>query len=657
MAVDLPSGSKHLAFDHVRLAAAVAKATGKPVDAQKLPFDAVTLTEDGKSIVFRIGTDNWQVDLATYEVKPGPPLPPGGRGPRGPRPREDRAPDSPTYGARIVDGQVQVHLKPSGEWKSLTKEGGFTSYRWAANGKNLLAIRTIPGDRRLVYLLKSSVPGTTRAQLESRIYPQPGDALDTYEPYALDAEKSTETKIAMDPLMEVNGTENWGDQIVVTTPVRGYQGYRVIGFDPVAATGKVLVDEKLNTFVDISKTELRLLADKRHLIWQSERDGWSHFYMIDTVTGETKPIDKGNWVMRKLDQLDEPKGQIWFTASGMGDQDPYQIHECRINLDGSKMIDLTPGDGTHTLQFSPHRKFFVDSYSRVDMAPHHELRRADDGKLIATLEVADISELLKKDVHLPERFVAKGRDGKTDIWGVVIRPSNFDPNKTYPVIENIYAGPQDSFVPKAFRPYSSMTQLSELGFIVVQIDGMGTDNRGKAFHDVCFKNLQDAGFPDRILWLQALAKKYPQVDVSRVGIYGTSAGGQNSTGALLFHPEFYKVAVSSCGCHDNRIDKQWWNEQWMSLPVGKEYDDASNITNAAKLRGHLLLFVGENDRNVPPESTYRLCDALIKANKEFDMLVIPGADHTDGGPYGEHKRRDYFVRYLLGVDPPSWNGG
>jgi len=230
-----------------------------------------------------------------------------------------------------------------------------------------------------------------------------------------------------------------------------------------------------------------------------------------------------------------------------------------------------------------------------------------------------------------------------------------DPNKTYPVIENIYAGPHDSFVPKSFLPASEMQSIAELGFIVVQIDGMGTANRSKVFHDVCWKNIADAGFPDRILWMKAMAVKYPNADISRVGIYGTSAGGQSSTGALLFHPDFYKAAVSACGCHDNRIDKQWWNEQWMGYPVGPHYGEQSNITNAAKLQGNLFLIVGEADENVPPESTYRLADALIKANKDFDILSIPGMGHSDGGIYGRRRKRDFFVKHLLHAEPPNPN--
>jgi dipeptidyl aminopeptidase/acylaminoacyl peptidase len=223
------------------------------------------------------------------------------------------------------------------------------------------------------------------------------------------------------------------------------------------------------------------------------------------------------------------------------------------------------------------------------------------------------------------------------------------------VIEDIYAGPHGAFVPKTFIAFRRTLALAELGFIVVQVDGMGSAFRSKAFHDVCWKNVGDAGLPDRILWIKALAAKYPYVDATRVGVYGTSAGGQSSTGALLFHPDFYKVAVSSCGCHDNRMDKSSWNEVWMGYPVGPHYAEQSNVTNAHKLRGKLLLIVGELDANVPPESTMRLADALIKANKDFDLLFVPGMGHSDGGLYGERRRRDFFVRHLHGVEPPDRN--
>ena len=227
----------------------------------------------------------------------------------------------------------------------------------------------------------------------------------------------------------------------------------------------------------------------------------------------------------------------------------------------------------------------------------------------------------------PEVFVAKGRDGTTDIWGLIFRPHNLDASKKYPILEDIYSGPQGAFVPKSFRPGNQYQELNNLGFIVVKIDGMGTANRSKAFHDVCWKNLKDGGFLDRIAWIKDAAKKYPYMDLDRVGIYGTSAGGQNAAAAVLFHPEFYKVAVANSGCHDNRMDKVSWNEQWMGYPIGPQYSECSNIDNAGKLQGHLQLVVGELDTNVPPESTYRFVNALVQAGKDFEFVMIPGADH------------------------------
>jgi dipeptidyl aminopeptidase/acylaminoacyl peptidase len=395
---------------------------------------------------------------------------------------------------------------------------------------------------------------------------------------------------------------------------------------------------------------------RKHTKFFTEKDGWRHIYLVNDVTGQDKLITKGNWVVRDIDTVDIKKRQIVFKGSGVNPtEDPYFVHYYRINFDGTDMFDLTPEKGNHAVVFSPDRNYYQDTYSQINIAPVIALKSTATGKKIMDIAHSDTKELMATGVKLPEVFVAKARDGVTDIWGVICRPSHMDPTKKYPIIENIYAGPQDSFVPKSFSPFSEMQSMAELGFIVVQIDGMGTDNRSKAFHDVCWKNIADAGFPDRILWMKAMAAKYPQADINRVGIYGTSAGGQNSTGGMLFHPEFYKVAVSACGCHDNRIDKQWWNEQWMGYPVGKHYDDQSNITNAGKLQGSLLLIVGEADTNVPPESTYRLADALKKTDKDFDLLIIGGSDHTDGGPYGRVKKRDFFVKHLLNAVPPNRN--
>jgi dipeptidyl aminopeptidase/acylaminoacyl peptidase len=313
---------------------------------------------------------------------------------------------------------------------------------------------------------------------------------------------------------------------------------------------------------------------------------------------------------------------------------------------------LTEGDGTHTAAWSPDRRFFIDTYSRPDVPPVAELRTAE-GKKVCNLEKADIASWTKAGGVMPERFVAKGRDGKTDIFGLIYRPSNFDPEKTYRVIEYIYAGPHDHHVIKRFSPAHYEQTMAELGFIVVKIDGMGTNWRSKAFHDVCWKNIGDAGFPDRIAWIKAAAKKFPEMDIARgVGIYGGSAGGQNTVRGMTEYPDFYVVGVSDCGCHDNRMDKIWWNELWMSWPIGPHYAEQSNVTNAHKITGKLMLVVGELDRNVDPASTLQVVNALIKADRDFELLVVPGGGHGSAEPpYGNRRRMDFFVRNLLGVEP------
>jgi dipeptidyl aminopeptidase/acylaminoacyl peptidase len=432
----------------------------------------------------------------------------------------------------------------------------------------------------------------------------------------------------------------------------------------IEETSKTFVDYRMvaaNAGLSDSGRQYRFdVSDGKEVIWMSERDGWAHLYLYDGVTGQVKnQITKGNWPVHSVERVDEAARQIWFTASGMdAGKDPYFLHYFRVNFDGTGLTRYTQADAMHSIPtpaWSADKQFYVDTYSRVDLPPVTELHRTSDGSVVLPLEKADITDLLATGWKMPEVFTSKARDGQTDIWGVIIRPTNFDPARKYPVIENIYAGPQGSFVPKTFSTQAGMMGLAELGFIVVQVDGMGTANRSKAFHDVAWKNLGDAGFPDRILWHKAIAAKYPSYDITRVGIYGTSAGGQNSTGGVLFHPEFYKVAVSNSGCHDNRMDKIWWNELWMGWPIGPEYAASSNVTNAANLKGNLMLVVPEMDTNVDPSSTMQVVNALIKASKEFELVVVPGADHGAGSPITARKRNDFFVRNLLGLNPPNWN--
>ena len=399
------------------------------------------------------------------------------------------------------------------------------------------------------------------------------------------------------------------------------------------------------------------LDDGKELLWISERDGWRHLYLIDGTSGQVKrQVTKGEWVLRQVDYVDETNRVVYFTASGFNKgEDPYNLHYCRINLDGTGFTDMTPENGNHRVTFSADRSYFTDVYSRPDLPPVSQLKRTSDVSVVAGLQRCDVSALQAEGWQMPEVFCAKGRDGQTDIWGNIYRPMHFDASKSYPVVEFIYAGPHDSHVDKDFKPaHHLVSKLVELGFIVVSIDGMGTSNRSKAFHDVCWKNLKDAGFPDRIAWMKAAGAKYKYMDLNRVGIYGWSAGGQNAMAALLFHNDFYKVAVALCGCHDNRMDKIWWNEQWMGYPIDASYSTSSNVDNAYRLKGKLLLINGELDDNVDPASTLQVVSALMKANKNFEQLYLPGKTHSLGGPFEMHKMHDFFVKNLLGQEPPEW---
>jgi dipeptidyl aminopeptidase/acylaminoacyl peptidase len=519
-----------------------------------------------------------------------------------------------------------------------------------------LAVKVQPGERNKVYLIQTSPPVWGPAKLQERIYDRPGDRVDTFDIVSLDL-----TGAAAPTLVD---TVEYGDlpwfratpdgAFTYTKMDRGYGRFCIMRIDPATATARAVFDDDPATFVDSTALIQEYVDGSNEIIVSSERDGWHHLYLADGK-GSLSQITNGPWVVRGVERVDSKARQIVFRASGMNPgEDPYNVHFYRIGFDGSGLVSLTPAPGNHRVSFSPDQTVLVDTYSTVQNPPVFELRNAETGGLIATVDRGDISQLVKGGWRAPEPFRAKGRDGVTDIYGVVYWPTNFDRRKQYPIVEDIYAGPQDSFVPKSFAPNRYQARLAELGFIVVQIDGMGTRNRSKAFHDVCYQNLADAGLPDRILWMKALARKYPAIDLSRVGVFGTSAGGQNAGAAVLFHPEFYKVAVASCGCHDNRLDKIWWNEQWMGV-MGAHYKASSNIENAGKLQGDLLLMVGELDTNVPTESTFRFAAALQAAGKEYELVVIPNSDHTAGGPYGERKRRDFLVRHLLGVEPPNPN--
>lgn len=697
--VDGTTREKQPAFDHAKLAAAITAATTRKATALDLPFSAFTFVEKGRAIEFTLnggpagagrggggrgaaaGVPPWRCSLDTYTCRQAQPAGRGGRGGRGGGGLAGpvRA-DADVNGAdpeRSPDGKLEALVrnfnvairevgKPDVTMLSIDgTEGAYydpASIAWSPDSTRLTIYKVRPGHRRYVHFVESSPEDQIQPKHSTMQYAKPGDVLDVEQPVLFDV--ASKRRLEVDNALFPNAYDMsrlaWRANSAAVTfeyNQRGHQVFRVIEIDAATGRARAVITEAPKTFFAYSGKRFREdLEATNEVIWMSERDGWNHLYLYDSATGAVKnQITRGEWPVRGVVDVDEKARHIVFSASGMyAGKDPYFLHYYRVNFDGTGLVLLTPGDGNHTASLSPDGTLLVDTWSRVDAPPVTELRSAKDGALLATLETADVTALKAAGWRPPEPFAARGRDGTTDIWGLIFRPTNFDPKKKYPVIENIYAGPHSSHVPKNFIAYNQMQAQADVGFVVVQIDGMGTSNRSKAFHDVAWQNLKDAGFPDRIAWHKAVAAKYPWYDITRVGIYGTSAGGQNSLGALLFFPDFYKAAVSAAGCHDNRMDKIWWNEQWMGWPIGEHYAESSNVEHAWRLQGKVLLVVGEMDNNVDPASTYQVVNQLIRHNKEFDLLVIPGAGHTNGGAYGEHKRFDFFAKHLLGVEPPSW---
>jgi len=670
--VNASKGSRNPAFNQEKLAASLSDILDHEIKPYELPIRSLEFIDDGKTISFIAERKTIHCDLKKYKITKVEDLPERNRNraywgqSRNELDNDPMVSPDSLWEAFIQDYDVYIRNRDSRKEIRLSWDGSegeyYSSYMyWSPDSKKIIANKFTPGYTRKLHYIESSPKDQKQPKHSEIQYTKPGDKLAHLKPtlFLIDEKKQISVSDELYSEQFSLGRFKWrNDSRAVSFEYnqRGHQLYRVIELDASTGKPRILVNEACETFFHYSGKRFRHdLDDGKEIIWASERDGWNHLYMFNGETGKVRlQITKGDWLVRNVVSVDEDQKYILFEASGRETGDPYFIHLYRINLDGTGLTHLTPADGNHKVKLSEDKQYFVDTWSKVDQAPESVLRKTSDGSVVLALEKTDLSKLIETGWKAPEIFTAKGRDNQTDIWGIIVRPSNFDPSKNYPVIEYIYAGPHSSFVPKSFRAYQSMQALAELGFILVQCDGMGTSNRSKAFHDVCWKNLGDAGFPDRIKWITAAASKYSYMDISQVGIYGTSAGGQSSAGAVLFHPEFYKVAVSSCGCHDNRMDKIWWNEQWMGYPIGPHYAESSNVDNAHLLQGKLMLIVGEMDNNVDPASTYQVVDALIKAEKDFDLLVVPGMGHSSGGKFGEHKRRDFFVKNLLGIDPPAW---
>ncbi|MBQ9558904.1 MAG: DPP IV N-terminal domain-containing protein [Bacteroidaceae bacterium] len=639
-------------------------------------------------------------DQNTVRTLPGNPEPPRPRREwHGPQRHWMEVPDEKDGVQQSPDGKVCIFHRDQNLWvtapadtllqggHALTTNGDSTYYysawgTFSPDGRYFATVRIKPAPKRYVYYVESSPRGQLHPILHKQEYAKPGDSLNYRVPVIVEMatgrvmEPSTEL-LRQQYYVSVPVWDKEGRNVTFEFNERGHKTFRVLEMS--AETGKVrtLIEETNAKYVNYTRQQRIDFENGKYILWTSERDGRNHIYLYDRKTGKlVRQVTKGEFYVRGIQHVDEEKGIIYFSANGRSglresdkrgreasyagtnatEEDPYLIHYYKVGLDGKHLTCLTPEEGNHSATFSDDMSYLIDTYSTIATPPVTVLRSSKDGKILRTLETADITSLVAEGWKAPEVFVAKGRDGETDIWGIIQRPSNFDPSRKYPIIEYIYSGPGDQYVPKSFRPWLwTMAELAELGFIVVQMDGMSTSFRTRQFEEVCYKNLRDSGFPDRIAWIRAAAQQYPYMDAERVGIYGCSAGGQEALGALLFHGDFYKAGYAACGCHDNRMDKIWWNEQWMSYPVDSSYIASSNVENAHLLERPLMLVVGELDDNVDPASSMQVANALIKAGKDFELVVIPGAHHTMGEEFGDHKRSDFFVRHLLNVNPPKWN--
>ena len=689
--------SRGPAFDHAKLAAALSAATGNTYDPKKLPFQTITLSPDAKTVVFDLAGKRWSYDVksmkcvATGEAS-GAGFRGGGRGMRGGGGQPGVAPSvvSPD-GKRAVfvrDWNLWLRDIATGQEKALTTDGakdfGYATDNagWAASDRAIVLwspdskkIATYQQDERNVgdmYLVETKVGHPT---LRAWKYPLPGDpAVAMLHRVVIDVESGGITRFQMEPdyhratlgdnfsLSDMEWSPDAKQLAFVSTSRDHKQAiFRVAD----AATGAVrtVFDETEKNHFE-SRAGWRVLWSTSEVLWYSQRDDWGHLYLYDLARGTMKnQVTSGEGPVTRIARVDEKSRQVWFVAMGREKgQDPYFQHLYRIGLDGKNYVSLTPDDGDHTAQISPSGKFIVDRYSTC-VVPPVDVLRDGTGRVLMPLEKTDISKLLAAGWKPPIPIVVKAADGTTDLYGMMFVPTNLEPGRTYPIINNAYPGPQSGSVGgRSFAAaHGDKQALAELGFVVVSIDGRGTPGRSKSFHDAYYGAMgRDNTLPDLVAGMKELARKYPYIDIDRAAMWGHSGGGFIAADAMFRCPDFFKVGISESGNHDQREYEDDWGERYQGLLTKTadgpdSYEAEANQSVAKNLKGHLLLAHGTMDNNVPPYNTLLVVDALIKANKDFDLLLLPNQAHGYGGAsnYMMRRRWDYFVKYLLGVDPPK----
>lgn len=676
--VDAKNNLQGPAFDHTQLMKAIEKHGIEVNGPTHLPLKQPIITLN--SLNFQLNEQQWQCDLTHYlcnsseVIKPNTPssgLSPDGRWQVSVNNYnlvlhsiEQGTQQQLTHDGSELFPYALTHPNPHASFKNSTPypDDDF-SVMWSDNSRYVITHKIDRSKTNKLTLVQANTYKGLTPRAISYYYPMAGDEqLPMANLILIDTKTARVTTLDTPPVMQTYyGSPIWGwwqdnGRFVYHDRERGNKTYHMREVIPEQSTVRTLVTEQDDKYVDPWTQLYWHLPELNAFVWSSQRSGYQHLYLYDTTTGKLKnAITSGAMTVRAIRAIDSQSKHIYFEASGKeAGRDPYYRHLYRANLDGTGLTLLTPEAAEHSTQLSDDYKYVIDTYSTPTTPPVSVLRDSQTGKVIRQLQRADTSALIATGWQPPRPFKVLAGDNKTPLYGLMYLPSNFDPNKKYPIIDDIYTGPHNFFTAKSFNTYSTQANaLAELGFIVIKMDGRGTHKRGRAFHEYSFKNL-GGGTDDHVVAIKQLAKEHSYIDINRVGIFGFSAGGYDTAHAMFKHPDFFKVGVAASGNHDFRVDKAGWNEMWMGYPVTSHWDAQSNLTMAKHLQGKLLLAHGELDSNVHPAATLQLASKLIEANKDFELMIYPNMGHVlDKNPYFVRKRWDFFVEHLLGAKPPK----
>jgi dipeptidyl-peptidase 4 len=705
--VDPVKRTRLRAFNHERIAAALSAATGSKHEPFNLAIQGLAPSADGASVAFSLGGRRWNCDVegtkcvdagASTEVVDAPAGGRGGRGggrggATGPTSSDGKllnlSPDR-KRGVFIRDWNLWVHDIATRQERQVTTDGvkyfgyatdnaGWTSSDraialWSPDSKKIATQQQDEREVGELYFV-DTVPGHPTLRVSK--YPLPGDkVMAMIHRVVIDVDSGRIVRLQMNPDFH-RGTlsdnisvrdYNWspdGTKLALASVSRDHKEVVLRVADTTTGAVRTVLEEQVATHYE-SRTGWQVLWSANEVIWYSERTDWGNLYLYDLTTGALKrPITAGEGPVTQIERVDEKTRTLWYGANGRErGRDPYFTSYYRVSLDapaGSRAVVVTPDDGTHAIQVAPSGRYLIDTTSAPDVAPVVTLRDAD-GRLVMPLERTDISKLLAAGWKPPRSIKMKAADGKTDIYGLMFTPSKMDPARKYPVVNQVYPGPQSgSTGSRAFTAARGDRQaLAELGFIVVTIDGRGTPGRSKSFMDAYYGAMgRDNTIPDQIAGMKDLSRQFAFIDIDRAGIWGHSGGGFATTSAMFRYPDFFKVGIAESGNHDQRNYEDDWGERYQGLLVRNgdgtdNYEADANQNFAKDLKGKLLLAHGTMDTNVPPSQTLLVVEALIKANKDFDLLMLPNQAHGYGtaSPYMMRRRWDYFVTWLMGADPP-----